>query len=103
MKLSLSIQTWLFAFVLLFAQQTAALHALAHAFPAQATQQEQDLPAAKACSQCLALAEIQGALPMVHAPFVALLTGFSACSFVSSPTLVQIALGFSARAPPSFL
>ncbi|MGB8338907.1 MAG: hypothetical protein WCE43_08565 [Burkholderiales bacterium] len=98
--LSRWIQTLLLAIVLLYAQQIATLHAMSHMYQGQKTQQEQDLPSVKACSQCIALAEIQSAVPAGHPPFAALLTHFAAYFIASTSPLVQIALGFSARAPP---
>ena len=53
---------WL-AFVLLFAQQGAALHALSHfadGVPAQ-SQQEKNLPHSPACDKCVVYAGIGGA------------------------------------------
>ncbi len=103
MNFTRRMQFFLLAFVLLFAQQVAVLHALSHTFTSPATQQEQDLPSAKTCSQCLALAEIQGAVPATPTPFVVARAGFVAAVFVPFSFLPQTALGFSARAPPVFL
>ncbi len=55
---------WL-AFVLLFAQQGAVLHALSHladSVPSQ-SQQEKHLPHSPACDKCVAYAGIGGATP----------------------------------------
>jgi hypothetical protein len=103
MNLPRWLQPLLFALVLLFAQQVAGLHAMSHAWQSPASQQEQDLPSAKSCSQCIALAEIQSALLPGHPPFVALTADFIVHSFALHTSTPQLALGFSARAPPSFL
>jgi hypothetical protein len=97
------LQPLLLTFVLLFAQQVASLHAMSHALQSQTTQEEQDLPNAKSCSQCIALADIQSALPPRNPPFVSSLAGFITGAFADSSALTPLALGFSARAPPALL
>jgi hypothetical protein len=97
------LQPFLLALVLLFAQQMTSLHAMTHAVQSQTTQQEQDLPSAKVCSDCLALAEIQSALPSGHTPLLVSAADFIAHIFALQPASTQLALGFSARAPPAFL
>lgn len=93
----------LFSVVLLFAQQAATTHAMAHAFQSQAGQQEQDLPGARACSQCIALAEIQSVIPAGNAAFAALPVSFISHTFSASSALQKYNRIFSARAPPVFL
>jgi hypothetical protein len=63
---------WL-AFVLLFAQQGAALHALSHfadGVPAQ-SQQDKHLPHSPACDKCVVYAGIGGAAPSSPPVFAA--------------------------------
>jgi hypothetical protein len=103
MNLPRWLQPLFLALALLFAQQTAILHAMSHTFQTSTTQQEQDLPSAKSCNQCIALTEIQSALPAAHPPFIALVAGFITYNFALHSSPAQLALGFSARAPPSFL
>ncbi|MGB9150316.1 MAG: hypothetical protein WCB36_08720 [Burkholderiales bacterium] len=97
------LQIALFCVVLLFAQQAATTHAMAHAFQSQSGQQEQDPPSAKACSQCMALAEIQSAIPAGHAAFAALPLSFIGHRFSASSALQKYNRIFSARAPPVLL
>jgi hypothetical protein len=103
MKLHRWLQPLFLALVLLFAQHSAALHALSHAFQGSGTQQEQHLPGAKACSQCMILAEIEGAVLPGHPPFVPLVSSFVTYYFTPSFSPLQLVLGFLARAPPYFL
>jgi hypothetical protein len=92
---------WL-AFVLLFAQQGAALHALSHladSVPAQ-SQQEKHLPHSPACDKCVVYAGIGSAAPSTPSVFAtqkttsALATGLFLL-FFSAPFRTYLS-----RAPP---
>lgn len=92
----------LFAFVLLFAQQGAAVHALGHILAEQA-QQNKQLPHSPACEQCAAYAQLGGALgssthtfTLDSAPTEALLHRTTA--FCSNHPLTP-----AARGPPALL
>ena len=50
----------LLAFLLAFAQQASALHAMSHAVDAPA-QPQKHMPGVQGCEKCLAFAEIEGA------------------------------------------
>jgi hypothetical protein len=56
------IQTLLFAFALIFAQQGAALHALSHSFAEQIRQKNKQTPHSAACEQCTSDAQLGSAL-----------------------------------------
>ncbi len=87
-----------FAFVLLFAQQGAATHALAH-LPEHASQ-EKHLPHSPACEQCLTYAGVSAALASAPLAFAAplaagLLSAALLLLFFSAPRRF-----YRARAPP---
>lgn len=87
-----------FAFVLLFAQQGAATHALAHL--AEYAAQEKHLPHSPACEQCVAYAGIGAApasAPLVFAALLAarLLSAALLLLFFSAPRCF-----YRTRAPP---
>lgn len=92
----------LLAFVLLFAQQGAAMHALGHILAEQA-QQDKQAPHSPACEQCAAYAQLGGALGSSTYSFSldAALTEAVRCrttSFCSTHTLPAVA-----RGPPALL
>lgn len=92
---------WL-AFVLLFAQQGAALHALSHfadGVPAQ-SQQEKHLPHSPACDKCVVYAGIGSAAPSSPPVFgiqqtTAILAAALFLRFFSAPLY-----SYLSRAPP---
>jgi hypothetical protein len=92
---------WL-AFVLLFAQQGAALHALSHladSVPAQ-SQQEKHLPHSPACDKCVVYAGIGSAAPSSPSTFFAeettvILAAVLFLLFFSAPFY-----SYLSRAPP---
>lgn len=61
----------LLAFTLLFAQQGAVLHALAHAAESTASQQEKHLPHSPACDKCVVYAGMGSAAPAAPLVFAA--------------------------------
>jgi len=101
MRSRLLFSLWL-AFVLLFAQQGAALHALSHfadGVPAQ-SQQEKHLPHSSACDKCVVYAGIGGAAlfsPPVFATqeTTAILAAVLFLLFFSAPLY-----SYLSRAPP---
>lgn len=101
MRSRLLFSLWL-AFVLLFAQQGAALHALSHfadGVPAQ-SQQEKHLPHSPACDKCVVYAGIGGAAlfsPPVFATQepTAILAAVFFLLFFSAPLY-----SYLSRAPP---
>lgn len=70
MKLRLLPILWL-AFILLFAQQGAALHALSHLADGRAgqSQQEKQLPHSPVCDKCMVYAGVAGAATSTPSPF----------------------------------
>ncbi len=50
--------------LLVFAQQAAVLHALAHVTAETTQQRDQHPPGASVCDKCIAFAEIEGAAPL---------------------------------------
>ena len=93
-----------FASALLFAQQGALAHSVAHFLSDEApSQQDKQLPNSKVCNKCLAYAGISGALHsdspiiLLHDTNTGLFASFAHC-FLSTTFLA-----FSSRAPPVFL
>jgi len=91
----------LFAFVLLFAQQVGAMHALHHALE-NLTQQQEDkqAPHSNTCEQCATYAQLGSALNVGAYNFIPLLvTGESFQRHSVSLRSIQI-LAAVARGPP---
>ncbi|WP_137719999.1 hypothetical protein [Methylobacillus flagellatus] len=92
----------LFVFLLVFAQQGAAVHALSHYADADTQQQSQDqAPHSPLCEQCLGHAQLIGT---GASEFTFAVTPTTAIKVATSPTLQyrQGALNaYRARAPPS--
>ncbi|MDD5330748.1 MAG: hypothetical protein PHX38_12165 [Sulfuricella sp.] len=101
MKFRLLLPLWL-AFVLLFAQQGAALHALSHlgdGVPAQ-SQQEKHVPHSPACDKCVVYAGIGGAAPSSPPVF-----GVQEAAFFLAAALFLLVFSaplrsYQSRAPP---
>jgi hypothetical protein len=90
----------LLAFLLVFAQQAAAIHALSHFTDKQQDRQEKHPPGTKACEKCAVFAKLGNAIPSTEAFFVlSKSTQFLTCVSLDGVTH----LGFSpyqSRAPP---
>ena len=104
MKLQRIFANTFFALALLFAQQGALAHSIAHFLSDEApSQQDKQLPNSKVCDKCLAYAGISGALhsdsPIIplHDTNAGLFASIAHCFFSTS------FLAFSSRAPPVFL
>jgi hypothetical protein len=104
MKLQRIFANIFFALALLFAQQGALAHSVAHFLSDEApSQQDKQLPNSKVCDKCLAYAGMSGALHsdspniLLHDSNAGLFTGVAHCFFSTS------FLAFSSRAPPVFL
>lgn len=96
----------LLALALLFAQQTASLHALSHAIDAAHAKAERDADATPGarCDECLMLAALDAAaaggsfsMPVV-APRPALTE-----SPIATPSPTPLRLAFHSRAPPTLI
>jgi len=91
-----------FALSLLFAQQGAARHALAHLaenLPAQ-SQQEKHLPHSPACDKCVVYAGIGSAAASVAPSFDLRESGEPFFSTLFSPFFSKPQRAYSSRAPP---
>ena len=104
MKLQRLFTNTFFALALLFAQQGALAHSVAHFLSDEApSQQDKPLPNSKVCDKCLTYAGISGVLHsdspiiLLHDTNVGLFASFAHCFFSTS------FLAFSSRAPPVFL
>jgi hypothetical protein len=97
------LQPLFLAFVLLFAQQAGAAHALSHAVEDISQHQDKHLPDSPACEKCANYAQLGSALSTGIFDFVPPqvsneVIGHSASSFQSIHTLAAVA-----RGPPSAL
>ena len=101
MKLFRFLQPLLLAFVLLFAQQVGATHALHHALE-NLTQQQEDKqsPHSNTCEQCAAYAQLGSALSACFYNFIPLLV--TSESFQHSTVSIRSIhiLAAAARGPP---
>jgi len=100
MKLSRWLQPLFFIFALLFVQQGAVVHGIAHTLAEQS--QDQSLPHDKHCDLCAAYAQVGGAISSdtVHFDF----TSASTLALSEQTTVAHAASfnAFAARAPPRF-
>lgn len=97
----LPIALWL-AFLLLFAQQGAVLHAVAHLgdYPPARQQQEQHSHPGQVCDECLAYAGIGSAAPAASLPDLpAIASHLPADACPAAPTSAQ-RVAYRSRAPP---
>jgi hypothetical protein len=94
----------LLAFILLFAQQAGAAHALHHALE-NLTQQQEDkqAPHSNTCEQCAAYAQLGSALSVGAYIFTPLLVSGETVQHRNIPFRSVRTLPAVARGPPSFL
>lgn len=94
----------LLAFLLLFAQQTAVVHALSHFGDNNASQEQQkNLPGEKACEKCAALAQLSGAVASADVVFhTAQLDHHLVHAAVEGVTRTTV-VPYHSQAPPTLL
>jgi hypothetical protein len=92
------------AVVLLFAQQTAALHWLSHAIEATHAKVETGTAPADHCDECLALGALGSATPSTP---ITIPLGTAQHSLAAQPsdilTIALLRLAFRSRAPPTLI
>lgn len=100
MNLSRLFQPLLFAFVLLFAQQAGASHALSHAFEDISQHQDKQAPHSSVCEKCATYAQLGSALSAGPIDFIPpQLSGEVVLNFAASFQSTHI-LAAVARGPP---
>lgn len=92
---------YVLALLFLFAQQGAIVHGVSHV--SDHAKQEQKLPHTQSCDQCIAYAQIGGAVPSGHAIFSSRNEHASFGSGAASTFISLTALAFLSRAPPAIL
>jgi len=103
MKISSLFQPLFFAFVLLFAQQAGAAHALSHAFEDISQHQDKQAPHSAACEKCATYAQLASALSSSPIDFTPpQLSGEAVLRFAATFHSTRI-LAAAARGPPSIL
>jgi hypothetical protein len=103
MKLSRPYLPFFLAFVLLFAQQAGAAHAVWHAFEDITQHQDKQAPHSEACEQCATYAQLASALTTNPIDFTPpQISGIAEQKF-STTFLTTRILAAVARGPPSLL
>lgn len=103
MKLSRPYLSFLLVFVLLFAQQAGAIHAVWHAFEDISTHQDKQLPHPDACAKCASYAHLGSAMTASPIDFTPpLLSGIAEQPYTANILTTRF-LAAVARGPPALL
>ncbi len=103
MNFSRLFQPLFFAFVLLFAQQAGAAHALSHAFEDISQQQDKQAPHSPACEKCAAYAQLGSALSNGAIDFTPPQISRAAVRHIAATFQSIRLLAAVARGPPALL
>ncbi|HUV99685.1 MAG TPA: hypothetical protein VMV88_05950 [Gallionella sp.] len=103
MKLSRPYLPFFLAFVLLFAQQAGAAHAVWHAFEDLATHQDKQAPHPDACAKCANYAHLGSAMTASPIVFMPPRISGIALQLFTTTFLTTHLLAAVARGPPALL